>query len=254
MGQNDSKRLRHRISAGGHLIEVLELVPSVDVALRAGASGLVVALTGTLVAGRLRRRDVRVAYTRKVFHFIVFTAAAGVHLAWGPPGAVAYGTVLALAVLFAVAKGEGNLLYDVMAREKDAPHQTLFIVVPMITTAVGGLAAASITGPFAVVGYLAAGWGDAAGEPAGARFGKHPYTVPSLAGVPATRTLEGSAAVWVFATVGSAIGLAAVGGIPWWGAPLCGTVAAVVEAGSNHGLDNLTVQLVPSLVAWYVFA
>ncbi|MEM7415487.1 MAG: hypothetical protein AAF389_08340 [Gemmatimonadota bacterium] len=228
-------------------------MPSFDVALRAGASGAIVALIGALIAGRLRRRDVRVAYTRKVFHFVVFTAAAGVHLAWGPPGAVAYGTVLAAVVLFAVARGEGNLLYDVMAREKDAPHQTLFILVPMITTAVGGLAAAWITGPFAVVGYLAAGWGDAAGEPAGARFGKHPYSVPSLAGVHATRTLEGSAAVWIFATLGSAVALGAVGGIPWWGAPMCGTVAAIVEAGSNHGLDNLTVQLVPSLVAWTVF-
>jgi len=38
------------------------------------------------------------------------------------------------------------------------------------------------------------GWGDAVGEPVGTRFGRHPYRVPSLAGVPATRTLEGSLA------------------------------------------------------------
>lgn len=195
----------------------------------------------------------RVAYTRKLFHFIVFTAAAGVHLTWGLPGAICFGTAVAGVVLWAAGGGRGNVLYDALAREKDAPRETFFILVPLATTAVGGFAAAWLTGPFAVVGYLAAGWGDAIGEPAGARFGRHPYSVPSLAGVPATRTLEGSAAVWLCATLGSAVALGSIGGLPWWGAPVCGTIAAIVEAGSNHGLDNLTVQLFPSLAAFWLF-
>lgn len=254
MGEDDEEGLHDGRRRGGKLNGGFEaLFPTPATALAAGGAGLVVAALGTAVAGSRRRAGVRVAYTRKLFHFVVFTAAAAVHFVWGLPGAVSFGTAVAGVVLAAVWAGEGNVLYDALAREKDAPRQTLFIVVPLVTTAVGGFAAAWVTGPFAAVGYLAAGWGDAIGEPAGARFGRHPYRVPSLAGVPATRTLEGSAAVWLCATLGSAVALASIGGIPWWGAPICGTVAAAVEAGSNHGLDNLTVQLFPSLAAFFLF-
>jgi phytol kinase len=103
------------------------------------------------------------------------------------------------------------------------------------------------------VGYLAAGWGDAIGEPVGARWGRHRYRVPSLAGVAATRSWEGSAAVFAVATLGSTIALAGVGGAPWWGGFACGAAAAFVEGISNHGLDNLTVQIVPSVAAMLLF-
>jgi len=123
-----------------------------------------------------------------------------------------------------------------------------------VTTAVGGLASALLAGPFASVGYLAAGWGDAVGEPVGARWGRHPYRVPSLAGVPATRTIEGSAAVFVVASVGSMLALWSLGfgGTAVWAGVVCGAVAALVEAVSHHGLDNLTVQVAASLVALWL--
>lgn len=198
----------------------------------------------------------RVPYTRKVFHFMVFTTAAAVHLTWALPGTLVYGSILALVVLGAVAAGDGNGLYDALARDTDRPHRTLFIVVPLITTAVGGLASALLAGPFASVGYLAAGWGDAVGEPVGTRWGRHPYRVPSLAGVPATRTLEGSAAVFAVATAGSILALWQLGVAPglWWVGVVCGLASAGVEAASNHGLDNLTVQVAASLVAHWMLA
>lgn len=203
----------------------------------------------------LRDRGVRVAYTRKIFHFLIFTTAAVVHAVWTVSGTVVFGAVIAGMVAAAVLKGEGHPFYEALARGKDRPRRTLFIVVPLVTTAVGGLASALLAGPFAVVGYLAAGWGDAVGEPVGARWGRHPYRVPSLAGVPATRTLEGSTAVLVVASLASALGLVSIGlgGVAWWAGPVCGVAAAGVEAVSNHGLDNLTVQLVPSLVALALF-
>lgn len=254
MGQDDTERLHDAARPGGLLnLSVDTFVPTLDVGLASAGLGLLAAIVGTAVAGGMRRSGTRVAYTRKVFHFVVFTAAAMVHVLWGLPGALCFGTIMAAAVLISAARGEGDRLYDALAREKDAPRQTLFILVPMVTTAVGGFLAAVITGPFATVGFLAAGWGDAVGEPAGARWGRHPYRVPSIAGVPATRTLEGSAAVWLCATLGSYVALTGMVGVPWWGGLLCGTVAALVEAGSNHGLDNLTVQLVPSLTAWLLF-
>ncbi|MGY8777334.1 MAG: hypothetical protein ACKVIN_04335, partial [Longimicrobiales bacterium] len=147
---------------------------------------------------------------------------------WMLPGTLVFGVVVALVVLGSVAGGERNVLYDALARDADRPHQTLFILVPLATTAVGGLAAAIFAGPYAAVGYLAAGWGDAIGEPVGSRWGKHPYRVPSLVGVPATRTLEGSAAVFVVASIGSTVALSSIGGAPLGGGILCGGVAGLV--------------------------
>lgn len=215
---------------------------------------LVVGTAGALWASLLSRRGVRVAYTRKIFHFVIFTTAAVVHAVWDLGGTVVFGSVVAGMVLAAVLRGGGHPFYEALAREKDAPRRSLFVVVPLVTTAVGGLLAGLLTGPYAVVGYLAAGWGDAVGEPVGARWGRHPYSVPSLAGVPATRTLEGSAAVLVVSAAASAAGLWSVGlgSSAWWAGPVCGLAAAAVEAVSNHGLDNLTVQLAPSLLALWL--
>jgi phytol kinase len=197
---------------------------------------------------------VAVAYTRKIFHFGVFTMAALVHSRWGLPGTNSFGVAVALVVLWAVFRGEGHGVYEALARDKDRPRRSLFILAPLLTTAVGGLASALLAGPVASVGYLVAGWGDAVGEPVGARWGRHTYRVPSLAGVAATRTVEGSAAVfltswlgagtvlWTMTTPGAALTIALA----------CALVATLVEAASHHGLDNLTVQLSASLTALWL--
>jgi len=204
----------------------------------------------------LRGRGIRVAYTRKVFHFAIFTGAAAVHTRWGLPGTNVYGATVALGVIAAVWAGEGNAFYEALARETDRPHRSLFIVVPLVMTAVGGLASALLAGPYAAVGYLVAGWGDAVGEPVGSRWGRHRYRVPSLAGVPAQRSIEGSAAVFVMAWLAAAVALRGVGveqGLVVT-ALLCALAAAAAEAVSHHGLDNLTVQLVASLAAVWLLA
>ena len=228
-------------------------LPDPRTALVVGGIALLVGLSAGAGVARLRGGGMRVAYTRKLFHFVIFTAAALVHARWELSGTVAFGTVVASIVVFAVARGDGHPFYEALARDSDRPHRSLFILIPLLTTALGGFTAALMAGPYATVGYLAAGWGDAIGEPVGARWGRHPYRVPSLAGVPATRSWEGSVAVFLVASLGSWLALASTGGAPWWGAPLCGLVAALVEAVSNHGLDNLTVQIAPALVAAMLF-
>jgi phytol kinase len=127
----------------------------------------------------------------------------------------------------------------------------LFIVVPLVMTAVGGLASALIAGPYAGVGYLVTGWGDAVGEPVGSRWGRHRYRVPSLGGVAAERSLEGSAAVFVAAFLAAAVALWGIGVGPGLvvTALACAVTGAAAEAISNHGLDNFTVQVVASLTA-----
>ncbi len=230
------------------------MVPRPGVALQAGALALVLGSGGALVTTRLRSAGARVAYTRKIFHFVIFSGAAAVHMRWGLPGTNAYGVVVALIVLSAVARGDGSGFYEALARDSDRPRRSLFIVVPLITTGLGGLASALLAGPYAAVGYLVAGWGDAVGEPVGSRWGRHPYRVPSLAGVPATRTWEGSSAVllvgWVAATA-ALRGQMALPDAVWIGLA-CALVGAVVEGVSNHGLDNLTIQISTSLTALWL--
>ncbi len=101
------------------------------------------------------------------------------------------------------------------------------------------------------------GWGDAVGEPVGSRWGKHRYRVPSLLGVKATRSLEGSGAVAGVSIVVAFLGLYLIG----YSGPaslktavICGLGGAAVEAISNHGLDNLTMQFTAAGLAYLVLA
>lgn len=205
------------------------------------------------LAGWLRtRRQVRAPYTRKVFHFLIFTMAGVIHLVWGLPGVATFGGVVSLAVLFAVWRGDGFPFYEAMARPTDAPHRTLFILVPLATTAAGGIVDNLLFADFAFIGYLVAGWGDAVGEPVGTRWGRHRYKVPSLAGVPATRSLEGSTAVFLTGSAAATLGLLAWGIAPSTAIVTglaCGAAGAAIEAFSSHGLDNFTVQFAGSAVA-----
>jgi phytol kinase len=199
-------------------------------------------------------RGVRTPYTRKVFHFFVISAAAVVQLIWGLPGVSVFGGTVACVVLFTVWRGDGFPFYEAIARASDAPHRTLFILVPLVTTALGGVISNLFFAPFAPVGYMVTGWGDAVGEPVGTRWGKHRYSVPSLAGVRATRSLEGSAAVFLTSFAASALAVATMGHGPraLLVGLACGAVATIVEAFSSHGTDNLTVQVAASAVAWWM--
>ncbi|MDP2956585.1 MAG: hypothetical protein Q8N53_09190, partial [Longimicrobiales bacterium] len=194
-----------------------------------------------------------VPYTRKLFHFGIFTGAGVVHALGGLPATNAFGAAVAAVVLLAVGRGDGHPLYEALARDTDRPRRTLFIVVPLVTTAMGGLLSALLAGPFATVGYLVAGWGDAVGEPVGTRWGRHPYRVPSLAGVPARRTWEGTAAVFAVGTVAAFTGLVSLGVSPAEAvraALAVSAAASAAEALSHHGTDNFTVQIVASVAAW----
>lgn len=221
--------------------------------LDAGGAGLALGLAAAWVAARTRARGIAVPYTRKIFHFAVFSGAAVVHTLSGLGGTIVYGSVVAALVLVAVARGDGNPVYEALARDTDRPHRTFFILVPLVTTAVGGLASALVAGPYASVGYLVAGWGDAIAEPVGARWGRHPYRVPSLAGVTARRTVEGSTAVFLASWLAAALALGVLGTggtSSLWMGGTCAVVATAVEAVSHHGADNLTVPLVVSTLAW----
>lgn len=208
------------------------------------------------LAGYLRiSRGVRTPYTRKIFHFTIFTAAGLLQIFRGLPAVVIFGSVTSAMVLYAIWRGDGFPFYEAMARPSDAPRRTLFILIPLITTALGGVTSNLLFPAWAFVGYLVCGWGDAVGEPVGTRWGAHRYSVPSMGGVKSTRSIEGSLAVF---TAGTAATIAALllQGLPLQQVLLIGLAAgaagAIVEAVSTHGLDNFTVQVAASAAAWFL--
>jgi phytol kinase len=213
---------------------------------------LYVSLVAWLVGYLHARRQVRTAYTRKMFHFLIFTAVSIVHLLWHLPGVTVFGIVSTLVVVYAVHRGDGFAFYEALARPADAPHRTLFIIVPLVTTALGGIFTNSFFAAYAYVGYLVCGWGDAVGEPVGSRWGKHKYRVPSLAGVKAQRSIEGSAAVFLCGSIAAVLGLLGAGLLAPTAVAVgfaCGFAGALVEAVSTHGLDNFTTQVAAAAVA-----
>lgn len=228
-------------------IPLERFVPDLTTVLAVLPLTLVYASCAAVFAGWLRvRREVPAPYTRKVFHFMILTVATLVHVRWGLPGVVVYGSGAALVVIAGVLRGEGRAFYEAIARPSDAPHRSLLVLVPLFTTAVGGVLANLLFPAWAHVGYMAVAWGDAVGEPVGTRWGRHRYSVPSIGGIAATRSLEGSTAVLVASAAACAIALM-LGGVSVRGALpaalLLGCVTAAVEAVSHHGVDNLTIQL-----------
>ncbi|WP_017733821.1 diacylglycerol/polyprenol kinase family protein [Nafulsella turpanensis] len=230
--------------------------PSAEQWLIFAPIAFLISLAGSRLAAWLKtKKEWRTPYTRKVFHFIIFSAASILQLWFGLPAVVVFGAVTSLFVLWAVYRGEQSPFYLALARPSDAPQQKLFILVPLLTTAAGGVLANLFFGIFASVGYLVGGWGDAVGEPVGTRWGKHRYKVPSLAGVPASRSLEGSAAVFGVAWLVAVPALLALGfpaSEALWIGLACGAGGMLVEAISSHGLDNLTMQLAAAGIAWWL--
>jgi phytol kinase len=223
-----------------------------DLYLRSPLIILYITATAGFVGWLRMKEHVITPYTRKIFHFLIFTMAAVLQIVFGLKWVLLFGVWTVLAVLVAVVKGAGYPFYEALARTKDAPRQTTFIVIPLASTALGGLLSILLFPKYAFVGYLVAGWADAIAEPVGARWGKHRYAVPSLFGIGATRSLEGSAAVLVAGMVAGWVcgGILNVGldQLLWLGLT-CSLTGALVEAVSHHGLDNLTVQLAVSAAA-----
>lgn len=212
---------------------------------------IVLAIVAAYLAGWMKvKKNVRTPYTRKTFHFIIFSAAGVIQYFYGLHAVSLMGMIVSVFVLTGVIAGERLWLYKALARETDAPHQKKFIIVPLIATALGGVLSNIFFPVTAYIGYFVGGWGDAVGEPVGTKWGRHRYTVPTLFGVKATRSIEGSFAVMLVSVLISFICLinTSSSGISYvlLASLICGIAAAGVEAISSHGLDNLTIQLCAS--------
>jgi phytol kinase len=195
----------------------------------------------------------RTGYTRKFFHILIFTSAVFVQAIGGCWAVCVFGSTVAVVVGFAVFRGPGDRLYEALAREQDGADRTYYIVISYVATMIGGMTSNVIFGPLAVVGYLVGGLGDAAGEPAGIRWGRHPYTI-SISGPKISKTFEGSLAVLAASVVALLIGVAISPQLSFdlrslIVVPLIATVCTLVEAFSPRGWDNVPMQVVPTVLA-----
>jgi phytol kinase len=207
------------------------------------------------LAGWLKVRcHVRTNYTRKLFHVTLFTLGAVFGAAYGTRVAVLLGVFVVIYGIVAIARGADNIFYEGLAREQDAPHRTFYMIVPFIAAALGALVNNIAFPRCALIGYLVVGWGDAFGEPVGARFGKHRYPVPSFLGVRCTRSAEGTLAVFGATAIACflAVWLLRLGSVAQglWAALLIGATTTIVEALSPHGIDNFTTQVLAGALAW----
>lgn len=234
---------------------LLGLIPPFPEILVAAAVSAAMILTGGSLSGALKRRaGWRTGYTRKLFHFLIFFTAVGLHLWRGMPAVNILGLSMGIYVIMVVRAGEGNFFFEALAREKDAPRRGYFIVVPYLTTALGGLISNGLFGACAVMGYLVGGAADAVAEPVGVRFGRHRYRVLSLRKVEtAERSVEGSLSILAVSVILSAVFFVAYYHLAFFysllASLLLSAAVALIEAASPHGADNLTIQVTASGLA-----
>jgi phytol kinase len=226
--------------------------PSTKALVLGGPAGLLWAVGCLMLAGRLKiRRRWRTGYTRKLFHFLIFSSVVVAHAIWKTPGVCLFGAMTTVVIAYALLRGPGHFMYEAMARENDEPRRTHYVVVAYFATLIGGLLSSIFFPHAAVLGYLVCGFGDAIAEPVGTRFGKHQYRAPAIRGVRAVRSLEGSASVFLVSTLTLILFMAfsahfALTAHSALIAILIAAVSTAVEAVSPHGWDNTTLQVVPA--------
>ncbi|HKF56432.1 MAG TPA: hypothetical protein VKJ45_13335 [Blastocatellia bacterium] len=229
--------------------------PPIRTILTLGPVFFVWAYCSLSLAGYLKSRmRLKTGYTRKTFHVLIFLTAATIQQTLGLRLVCLFGAMTTLILAYALLRGAGHPLYEAIAREKDEPYRTYYIIIPYLATLAGGIAGNLWFGPASLIGYLVGGLGDAAGEPVGTRWGRRRYTVPTLSSVKTTRTIEGSIGVFIASLVAVAVGILLAPGFtinPHSVAliPLIALGCALLEAVSPHGWDNATMQIGPAFLA-----
>ncbi|HUH72854.1 MAG TPA: hypothetical protein VLZ75_00465 [Chitinophagales bacterium] len=196
----------------------------------------------------------KVGYTRKFFHFMIFAIAGILQYLKGIGGVFILGWAVSLTILYLIWKGKSSKYYLLLARPKDEPHPTRYIIYPYLATFFGGVVSNFFFLPIAAVaGYLVAGLGDAIGEPVGTKWGKHQYPVYSWgSAVKSHRSLEGSFAVFLISILAFIIPIYLYGlPIEWYKITIAALIAAIVEGISPHGWDNFTCQVAGAILMSY---
>jgi phytol kinase len=196
--------------------------------------------------------------SRKIYHIFIFTAAWFIQTFFGFYALIIFaGIVLLMAFDMLFIKKDKSLMLSMSAT---ATHffskTTKHITVPFFMTALGGILTNIFFAPYAPLGYLVAGWGDAAGGIIGKNIGKHFYSIKLFGKYKVKKTIEGSMGVYIFSVLAIMIGLHFLG-ITFLTAFLVaiffGLIITLVEAVSPLHSDNLTIQLITALLLWIAF-
>lgn len=162
------------------------------------------------------KRNIRVNYTRKIFHFILFFFP--LILADHLPYQVSTTTTLVSGLIFLLCIGTFisplrsrstflSTAYAAIDRPEDRPYTLLWISSQVAVTYVVIVLVVSWLGlygkqPLIYIAVLVAGIGDGLAEPVGVRFGKRKFRVKALfTDRTYTRSLEGSACVFLSAVL-----------------------------------------------------
>ncbi len=228
--------------------------PSIDLIMWFLPISILFGLLSLKLCGYLKlEKGWRTGYSRKLFHFITYSTVGFIQSQLMLPYTFVFGGGISLVVLYALIKGEGNILYEALAREKDAPRQSLYILFPYLATLLGGLLTNYLFDPqTSMIAYFVTGFGDAIGEPIGVRFGKHKYKVPSVRGVVSYRSFEGSMAIVLASFVAILLGVGLLGislnGVFLFKMAFIAFVVGIIEGLSPHGWDNFTTMVGSALL------
>lgn len=243
MGDNAPERLRG----------TLRFSPLIVLAVLSLWLGLALAF---LVAELSKSGGGGVHLGRKVFHIAIFSGAVPAQMVLGFWGVVTYGSSLSILLLGMYWNRRDSGPFDPRSQPALEKVPRRIVSKPYFSTVLGGLLGVLLVGQFAIVGYLVCGWGDAAGELVGRRWGQHPFAPPFGEKGLDTRTIEGSAGVFLLGSCGAFVAILLLD-FPFTQALsvglLCGGAGTVVEAFSGQNTDNLWMQIVPALTAWWVF-
>ena len=174
--------------------------------------GAVLFLTAYFLGLWVIKRGVRVNYTRKIFHFVLFFFP--IYLATVLPFQASLLTVLMSGGIFLLCIGtliepfraRSVFLSTVFAsidRPEDRPHTLVWISTQVLATYVVLIAMLAWLSRYDAIALiyitvLVAGVGDGLAEPIGIRYGKRSYSVSALfTDKKYVRTLEGSLCVFV---------------------------------------------------------
>ncbi|KAF0203692.1 MAG: hypothetical protein FD167_5642, partial [bacterium] len=108
----------------------IENIPSLETIIFWSPIFIIWAYSYLQVIGYLKlTKKIKPDYARKPFHIIAFLTAFVLQKIYGLPLVLLYTAMTSLVVTYAVIRGENHPLYQAMAREKDAPYKTYYIVV-----------------------------------------------------------------------------------------------------------------------------
>jgi phytol kinase len=235
------------------LISKRFVFPSLQCWLIVFPVSIIIGIAFGWLSGWLKNKyKMKTGYSRKVFHFLIFTTAGIIGITGGFEAVQVFGTAIGIVVGYAVLRGYKSRLFNAVARPGDKPYERFYVIIPFLMTALGGIVSNIAFGKYAVIGYITTGWGDAVGEPAGTRWGRHKYRIPTFTGIRAYRSVEGSIAVFLASLAGCIIVSLTGFHLPVltviYTSLITAFITMIVEAFTFHSIDNLTIQIFSTAV------